>query len=133
MSTHLYLRCINHEPFIESGEVGNNLGYLDAIRHDVRNREMIVKRTTPDPDLYGGYSTPNAYTRAAFFRAHPKCELELWDEYGKQHSLDGELIHGIVDDNIGCGHSAFNNPVMVTHDNEKITCRACREVLAAKE
>ena len=40
-------------------------------------------------------------------------------------------VHGInyVDHQVGCGHIAYNDPVLITSDLNKITCPGCREVL----
>jgi hypothetical protein len=42
-----------------------------------------------------------------------------------------EDVHGVnyVDDEIGCGHLAYNDPVLVTSDLDKITCEGCRATL----
>jgi len=46
-------------------------------------------------------------------------------------AVSGNLIHGINywDDEIGCGHLAYNDPVLVTSDIAKITCDKCRIAL----
>jgi hypothetical protein len=41
------------------------------------------------------------------------------------------LVHGInyFDDEVACGHLAYNDPVLITSDLDKITCEDCRKVL----
>lgn len=45
-----------------------------------------------------------------------------------------KTIHGInyVDDEIGCGHGAYNDPVIITNNLDKITCEKCIDVLIRK-
>lgn len=85
MSTIMYLRCVTHDPYIGSDKVGHNTSYLKQIREDIAKRDEIVQSmrlllsdpVAPWPDN----------TTWWFLYRHPKCMIEIWDEYGKQYSL----------------------------------------------
>jgi hypothetical protein len=107
--------------------VGHSTTQLDDIRKIYREREKHVEVWNKyDYDVnFGG---DNANTEVRFLAEHPDCEIELWDEYGKQHDLDGEVVHGInfFDDEIACRYSA-DNPIRISLNDDKITCKLCRK------
>lgn len=93
MSTDLMLRCVDHDPYISSEDVGSNLSYLPAVRADIKNRAHIVANMNALLEdngwpQYEGYRGTTYW----FLYHHPKCNLEIWDEYGSQYSL--EAIEG---------------------------------------
>lgn len=89
MSTDLVLMCVDHEPYIQSEDVGSNLSYLPKIRQAYFNREavnetmrVIIEDTAMSwPDFGSSYEN----TLRWFLYAHPTCTLELWDEYGRYY------------------------------------------------
>jgi hypothetical protein len=90
MSTIMYLRCVTHDPYIESDEVGHHKGHLPEIRAMIRGRDLIVKNmeTAIDRDEVVE-NIPELRQRNAwwFLHAHPRCDLEIWDEYGREYSM----------------------------------------------
>lgn len=85
----MYLRCVSHEPYISSDEVGHNLSFLPEIRTAIKERDKRVSHLNGLIEISDFY--PDGVSHINWFlRAHPKCELEIWDEYGKQYDLEGE-------------------------------------------
>lgn len=87
MSTYIHLRCVAHDPPLwADGESGQHLYDLPQIREDVRNRDVLVAAARMDvmPDDYFRRNT------VRFLMQHMTCPLEVWDEYGRQHSLEEE-------------------------------------------
>lgn len=101
MSTWLYLRCIDHDPHLESErESGQHLTDLPRIRHEVANRERTVAEyrewlESDQTDLHTVYFRNHS---ALFLLAHPKCRLEIWDEYGRQWPITEALRGGESDE-----------------------------------
>lgn len=84
MSTYIYLVCTDHDPpIVAEDESGQHLYDLPQIRQDVADREHIVQATR------GGFTADDYYRRntARFLRQHPKCNLEIRDEYDRPHPL----------------------------------------------
>ena len=76
MSTHHFLRCLDHEPPLESDVVAQHCRDYDiepiiALIH-LRDKLDALPFT-------GDYHIDNA---RRFLHAHPKCNLDLWTEYG---------------------------------------------------
>jgi len=95
MSTIIYLHCVSHEPRISSDEVGRNTSYLPAIRAALRERELRVASLNALVDMCDVWPQDVPHINW-FLRAHPKCELEIWNEYGEQYPLEGEGLEPIV-------------------------------------
>jgi len=97
MGTILYLRCVTHQPWIESGEVGYNLNCLTQIRKDLANREKMTslynlsKRNGFELEM----DTLERQNTIRFLANHESCTLQLWDEYDRRYSIVGD---NIVDD-----------------------------------
>ena len=90
MSTNLYLRCVTHDPHISSDQVGHNLSVLPDLRESLAARDDIVKSMRmmfESTDFYADFGDSNKNALWWFLYRHPKCELEIWDEYNKQHPL----------------------------------------------
>lgn len=89
MSTHIYLRCVTHDPYISSDEVGHNTSALPEIRKGLRNRNTIVENMSVlGNDAYDLHAHDENKRRLWWFIfRHPHCELEIWDEYGQQYSM----------------------------------------------
>ena len=87
MSTYLYLECLDHDPPLSAdGESGQHLYDLPQIRADIADRERIVA------NLRDGWD-PNDHFRmntGRFLMAHPRCRIAIRDEYGAEHSIDGD-------------------------------------------
>lgn len=90
MSTHMYLRCVTHDPYISSDEVGHHTGDLSEIRKDLRERDVLV-----EPFVSGRLSlwdyvpiSSAEKSRLHFLVAHPHCDLEIWDEYRREYSIE---------------------------------------------
>lgn len=135
MSTHLYLRCVSHTPYLESDEVGHNTSFLDEIREDVRDKEKLIAVLNAvevgNPFDYDWRKS----VRVRFLRDHPNCKLELWDEYGRQYDLQGELVHGVnfFDDEIPCEANRYEGVIRVSLDTDFITCQKCQDALIRKD
>lgn len=86
MSTYFNLKCVSHDPPVWSGEVGYNERYLPAIRKNIARRdELVGAYKTFDYDV--AFDDPYFRATIVFFDSHPKCTLEIEDEYGKTYSL----------------------------------------------
>lgn len=97
MSTHLYLRCLSHDPPLESwDDVGDHLWDLKQVWADLRNRDEIVAEwTRRREDAWADDTAPPfdhhwRVTVARFFREHPHCEIDVIDEYGGVHKPSEE-------------------------------------------
>lgn len=98
MSTDLMLRCVDHEPYIQSEDVGSSLSYLQQIRTDIANRAEIVqtmKKIIESPQGWPNFGTYQNETYWFLYR-HPNCNLEIWDEYGRQYDLHEESGEQVV-------------------------------------
>lgn len=85
MSTWLYLRCLDHDPpLIADGESGQHLYDLPQIRDDIANREDIVRYIEDDVWPDDNRFQMNTYR---FLHAHPKCRVDIVDEYNKTHPI----------------------------------------------
>lgn len=83
MSTWLYLECRTHDPVLTSaGESGQHLYDLDQIHSDIANRELIVQALRAE--IFDTSSHFRANT-ARFLAEHPKCDIGIRDEYGREH------------------------------------------------
>ncbi len=99
MSTTMYLRCVSHDPYLESGEVGHNTSALPDIRRAIRERDAFLEGLqTAELDLwdvdFGG--DQYARNRAWFLYAHPGCDLEIWDEYKQQYSMEDTVAEAPI-------------------------------------
>jgi hypothetical protein len=77
MSTDWYLECLDHDPAIRSAdEVEQHTWGLDPIRALIQGRPSI-------PNLNGDHYTFTYFERNAitFLVQHPRCRLQLVDEY----------------------------------------------------
>lgn len=86
MSTYVYLECLDHDPVLSSdGEVGQHLYDLPRIRDEIAKRELFAVNAEVDvwPD-YGHHFTNNA---VRFLAAHPRCNVGIRDEYGREHPI----------------------------------------------
>lgn len=93
-------------------------------KHAVKVLESNAELMSIEP------SEINLMSPLAYLPAGPALEPQV----SKVTSLDEEpVVHGINywDDEIGCGEMAYEQPVLVTHDNEKITCAPCRASLVS--
>jgi len=97
MSTIMYLRCVTHDPYLSSEEVGHSTSYLKQIREDIAKRGRIVQTMQGILDSPDGYPNFGTYQTNTwwFLLRHPRCELEIWDEYKKQYSLEGNELKPI--------------------------------------
>jgi hypothetical protein len=87
MSTYVYLECVDHDPPLSSdGEVGQHLYDLPRIRSEIAQRDLYVANAKSDFFMgdYGDHFTNNA---ARFLAAHPRCNIGIRDEYGREHPL----------------------------------------------
>ena len=88
MSTYIYLLCRDHSPAIRAdGESGQHLYDLPQLRQDIANRDAIVHA------MQMLYVCPHdSYRRntATFLAAHPRCNLGIVDEYGREHPIEEE-------------------------------------------
>ena len=88
MSTYIYLVCRDHNPAIQAdGESGQHLYDLPQLRQDIADRDAIVHALRVldlQPD--------DSYRRstARFLAAHPRCNLGIVDEYGREHPIEEE-------------------------------------------
>ena len=84
MSTWIYLRCTCHNPpLIAPDESGQHLYDLPQIREDIANREWLAENFDDVVnDL--GYFRLNS---ARFLKDHPRCVIDIVDEYGKTHPV----------------------------------------------
>ena len=84
MSTYLYLRCSAHEPpLLSVDEVGQHLSDLDRVSGWIAERDTLVaghRDHTP-----GDYFLAHA---VSFLAAHPHCEVDVVDEYGRTHPIE---------------------------------------------
>lgn len=89
VSTVIYLHCVSHDPHIQSGEVGRWTTDIPQIRADIKNRGHIVSNMKA---LIADDGWPEYEGRRGamywFLYAHPNCDLEIWDEYGQQYSME---------------------------------------------
>lgn len=86
MSNELSLWCINHTPHIESGCVGVRTeanGLITAILMNRWEWQKILKIVSLDQL---SFENNGWRTALRFIMAHPHCDLELRDEYGKRIS-----------------------------------------------
>lgn len=92
MSTHMYLRCTTHQPYIESDQVGNYTSALPEIRKAIANRATIVENMTALEDAVYDLHSNDQYKNALwwFLFKHPHCILEIRDEYGREYSLEDD-------------------------------------------
>lgn len=88
MSTNLHLRCVSHDPPIRSDDVGSSTGLLDMIRNVIRNRSTLVAIEALARPIGAevGFGTRTEDATMQFLIQHPTCDIEIWDEYGNQHS-----------------------------------------------
>ena len=90
MSTWLYLRCMDHDPPLEADEEsGQHLYDLPQIRADLADREALVRVWDGEHEdmLIADLGYFRQHT-ARFLAKHRKCRIEIWDEYGRQHSTE---------------------------------------------
>lgn len=91
MNTTIYLYCVSHEPRISSGEVGRWTSDLPQIRELISQRDELIKTYNAMMEhVWQEPSNDRSWTAIRFFVGHPHCELEIWDEYGKQYPLVAE-------------------------------------------
>ena len=89
MSTYIYLFCRDHSPVIRAaGESGQHLYVLPQLRHDIADRDAIV-HALQALDLYP-YDSSYRRSTARFLAAHPRCNLGVVDEYGREHPIEEE-------------------------------------------
>lgn len=89
MSTTMYLRCVTHDPYISSDEVGHNTSYLPEIRKGLRERTATIEgMKAAGLDVWDLDLLQPASNQLRFMLQHPHCELEIWDEYGRQYSME---------------------------------------------
>lgn len=91
MSTWFYLACLDHDPpLVAEGESGQHHYDLPQIRYDIANRESLVRVQASG---HGGRVDFGHHFRnntAGFLAAHPKCQIGIRDEYGRNHSTEPE-------------------------------------------
>ena len=83
MSTYLYLQCANHEPPIQADdESGQHLYDLEQIREDIANRDQLINA------VQLGMTSDIRYRNNTlrFLTRHPKCDIQIIDEYGHNHT-----------------------------------------------
>ena len=97
MSTDLMIRCVDHDPYIQSDDVGSNLSYLPKIRDAIANRSSIV-RMMKDILERNDYPQFDGYDGAMnwFLYSHPNCNLEIWDEYGREYAVHEENDDSVI-------------------------------------
>lgn len=84
MSTYLYLRCSAHEPpILSADEVGQHLHDLDRVAGWIADRDSLVANL--DRQGTGDHFLGAAL---AFLAAHPHCEVDVVDEYGRTHPVE---------------------------------------------
>lgn len=85
MSTYLFLRCLDHDPPLRAAdESGQHLSDLSQIRADIAARTTLLAAWEHlDFSDFGHFR--NATLR--FLAAHPKCNIGIRDEYGRDHPL----------------------------------------------
>jgi hypothetical protein len=90
MSTYMYLECLDHDPpILSADEVGQHTYDLENIRAYVANRELYLSQQELENKLgtYIDYGTSWANTAARFLIQHPKCNIGIRDEYGRDYAL----------------------------------------------
>lgn len=89
MGTYLYLECRDHTPFLRAeGESAQNESRLPEIRRDIANRDLLVDLHGDEPwEVDLGHGRNNTLR---FLIAHPKCQIGIRDEYGREHSIEGD-------------------------------------------
>lgn len=98
MSTWLYLECRSHDPVIQDAvEVGQHVvPDLDNVRSWLREREPLLLLVAEMKELgmwdSYQYETPDRYyaNTLRFMVQHPKCDIGIRDEYGRDHPLTEE-------------------------------------------
>lgn len=89
MSTSLYLVCTDHDPPVQNDcESGQHLYDLPQLREDLANRELIV--AAAGIYLYPQDCDSHRCNTARFLEQHPKCNLIIRDEYGREHPIAEE-------------------------------------------
>lgn len=91
MSTIMYLRCVSHDPYIESDEVGHVKADLLVIRNEIRGRDRIVdymRTLLSNDDFADNIGSLRQRNMWEFLYQHPHCDLEIWDEYGREYSME---------------------------------------------
>lgn len=89
MSTDIYLRCVTHDPYLQSDEVGHNTSALVEIRKAILDSDRI-RESMQELIRLDDYPQLEGYKRTLwwFLYKHPMCDLEIWDECGQQYSLE---------------------------------------------
>lgn len=78
MSTYLYLVCVDHDPPLKSAdEVGQHLTDLPTVRAVLANRHSDSMQRT--------FADRYADAASRFLNDHPKCNVRIRDEYGREH------------------------------------------------
>lgn len=94
MSTWIYLECRTHDPVLrDSDEVGQHLSDLPDVQHWLTNRERILGafQVLTEFDPFDHDSTNRYWANTVrFMRQHPKCEIGIRDEYGREHPTENE-------------------------------------------
>lgn len=93
MSTWIYLECTGHDPRLRSRrEVGQHLYDLPRIRLELAERERLLAAVPPELEyrLWADGERTLCFTIHAveFLREHPRCPLEIVDEYGERHPIE---------------------------------------------
>lgn len=96
MSNYLYLQCTDHEPPINSDdESGQHLYEIEQIREDITNRDQLINAAQL------GMTTDNRHRNNTlrFLTRHPKCNIQIIDEYGHNHTCpcaaDENYVQGV--------------------------------------
>ncbi len=89
MSTTMYLRCVTHDPYISSDEVGHNESALPEIRNAIRDPLKIVEIVERLDGGFWDLDFDDTYKRNLwyFIWNHRNCEIEIWDEYGRHYPM----------------------------------------------
>lgn len=92
MSTYLYLQCDSHTPPLQSlHEVGQHLRDLPRIRKEINQRQDLYRAHQHGYLGYeSDYDTLFTRTLRTFLIQHPRCDLQIVDEYGDTHPLEVE-------------------------------------------
>lgn len=92
MSTWLYLECRTHDPVLQdSDEVGQHLGQeLEQVQVWLAQREGLIDLATKMRAAgFDPFETEDRYYRTTlrFVLEHPRCEIGIRDEYGRDHPV----------------------------------------------
>lgn len=93
MSRDLLIRCVQHET--SSDDLGNVGSYLHKVREWISKRDKVLSAWNEATEIFELYTSDVAGIERqllTFFMEHPKCDLEIKDEYGEDYDLSPDPL-----------------------------------------